>query len=57
MLLVKVALFFLDIYPLGFANSQPILYISNVGKRLIAFWLELLMNVNGFAKCQPILYI
>ena len=24
--------FFLHIYPLGFANCQPILYISNVGK-------------------------
>ena len=49
--------FFLDIYPLGFANSQPILYISNVGKRPIAFCLKMLMNVNGFAKCQPFLYI
>ena len=26
-------------------------------KRLIAFWLELLTNVNGFANGQPFLYI
>ena len=48
---------FFVVYPLGFANCQPILYISNVGKRPIAFCLKMLMNVNGFAKCQPFLYI
>ena len=26
-------------------------------KRPIVFWLKMLINVNGFAKCQPILYI
>ena len=43
--------------PLGFANCQLVLYISNVGKRPIAFCLKMLMNVNGFANSQPFLYI
>ena len=41
----------------GFANCQLVLYISSVEKRPIAFCLELLMNVNGFANGQPFLYI
>ena len=49
--------FFVCLYYLGFANCQLVLYISNVGKRPSVFCLKMLMNVNGFAKCQPFLYI
>ena len=55
--LVKVGVFFF--YPLGFANSQPILYISNVRVQHAPHTAHNYSNEYsfGFAKCQPLSYI
>ena len=52
--LVKVGVFFF--YPLGFANCQPILYISNVEEHHDRYNYSNEYSF-GFANGQPFLYI
>ena len=51
--------FFFYFYPLGFANCQPILYISNVGRIPRSHTAHDYSNEYslGFANGQPFLYI
>ena len=51
--------FFCAYIPLGFANCQPILYISNVGEYHVPTTAHNYSNEYGlgFAKCQPLSYI
>ena len=56
--LVKVGVLFF-FYPLGFANCQPILYISNVRVQHAPHTAHNYSNEYslGFAKYQPLSYI
>ena len=51
--------FFCAYIPLGFANCQPILYISNVGEYHVPTTAHNYSNEYslGFANGQPFLYI